>query len=261
MRYLKLKSLPVLRHAHMIKAIDYHNTMPVASEKNLIEFCYTIEGNIPVYFGEEYIVQKEFNFVCNIYDRVTRVCAKGYHERCGISFYADYEILSSPEEGTIPLPLLITCTERNKAHDLLDKIIKTNTLEPENNFEINGLILLFLSEYASLCEIENNKKPNSYSIYVYKAKKYVYDNLTLPITQREVARLLGITPEYLSWVFKKHTGVSFIKFVNNAKLTKIKEVMDNHNLKLYQCAEMYGYNDANYVSKLYKKYYNKNITD
>lgn len=261
MRYLKLKSLPVLKYAHSVKSTNYQTNIPILKEKNVIEFCYPIDGDISAYYDGEYVLQKQYNIACNLYDKVTKVKCDGYHEYFGISFYADYEIVSTPEKNCLLLPLLVPCSERTKAHDILDKIIKTNTIEPENTFAINGLILLFLSEYSYLANHTASQKNSSYSIYVYKAKKYVYDKLNYPITQNEVAKHLGITPEYLSYLFKKHTGVPFMKFVNNAKLTKIKDIMEKDNLKLYQCAEMYGYNDANYVSKLFKKYYNKNITD
>ena len=52
-----------------------------------------------------------------------------------------------------------------------------------------------------------------------------------------------------------------MQFVNKVKLSKICAVMKHENLKLYEAAELYGYSDPNYVSRLFKKYYNKNITD
>jgi YesN/AraC family two-component response regulator len=37
--------------------------------------------------------------------------------------------------------------------------------------------------------------------------------------------------------------------------------MERENLRLYEAATRYGYTDANYVSRLYKRYFGKNITD
>ena len=80
-------------------------------------------------------------------------------------------------------------------------------------------------------------------------------------TQREIAEHLGITSEYLCAVFKKANEVSLIMFINQTKLSKIRSVMKRENRKLYEAAEPYGYSDPNYMSRLFKKYYGKNVTD
>ena len=51
-----------------------------------------------------------------------------------------------------------------------------------------------------------------------------------------------------------------MSFINRTKLRKIKTLIDRENMKLYQAAEAFGYSDANYVSRLYKKLFGKNIT-
>ena len=51
-----------------------------------------------------------------------------------------------------------------------------------------------------------------------------------------------------------------MQFVNRVKLSSIRMLMAKENLKLYEAAQRYGYSDANYVSKLFKKYYGINIT-
>ncbi|MBQ8322453.1 MAG: helix-turn-helix domain-containing protein [Clostridia bacterium] len=72
---------------------------------------------------------------------------------------------------------------------------------------------------------------------------------------------MGITSEYLCAVFKKANEVSLIMFINQTKLSKIRSVMKRENRKLYEAAEPYGYSDPNYMSRLFKKYYGKNVTD
>ena len=51
-----------------------------------------------------------------------------------------------------------------------------------------------------------------------------------------------------------------MQFVNRVKLSSIRMLMAKENVKLYEAAQRYGYSDANYVSKLFKKYYGINIT-
>ena len=51
-----------------------------------------------------------------------------------------------------------------------------------------------------------------------------------------------------------------MQFVNRVKLSSIRTLMAKEGVKLYEAAEMFGYTDPNYVSKLFKKYYGMNIT-
>ena len=44
------------------------------------------------------------------------------------------------------------------------------------------------------------------------------------------------------------------------KLENVRNLMETRNIPLWQAAAQYGFSDPNYVSKLYKKYYNDNIT-
>ena len=55
--------------------------------------------------------------------------------------------------------------------------------------------------------------------------------------------------------------MSLITFVNQAKLSRIRTEMERENLRLYEASMRYGYQDPNYVSRLYKRYFGKNITD
>lgn len=96
--------------------------------------------------------------------------------------------------------------------------------------------------------------------YIKRAKRYIYDHITEPIVQKDVALMLGITPEYLCTIFKKSEGRSLIRFINEAKLSLIRNMMENEQTTLAKAATQYGFTDPNYVSRLYKKYYNETIT-
>ena len=50
-------------------------------------------------------------------------------------------------------------------------------------------------------------------------------------------------------------------YINRMKLDKIRLLMKNEHMNLNRAAALYGYTDPNYVSRIYKKYYGKNITD
>ena len=196
-----------------------------------------------------------------MFDAPANISAKGYHEHRTVCFSVPFEVLEEGQESTFCLPHSLPLTASEKIHDLIDEIIRLYMLEPEKKWGLTGLFLQVLEEYSHIARRLYDKEFPAYSPYVNRAKEYIYQNLQRPISEKEVAEHLGITPEYLCAVFKRANDTSLITFVNQAKLSRIRTEMERENLRLYEAASRYGYNDPNYVSRLYKRYFGKNITD
>lgn len=64
---------------------------------------------------------------------------------------------------------------------------------------------------------------------------------------------LFVTEEYLSRQFKKETGKSFSETVRGYRIEKVKKLLLNTHLKLNQIAELAGYSDPKYMSKVFKE--------
>ena len=126
---------------------------------------------------------------------------------------------------------------------------------------LSGLILNLLGQIDTLARKPNLKDNYSYKYYADKAKSFISENIRRSITQKEIANHLNVTPQYLCNLFKSATGESIIKYVNKLKLKQIRILIDRENVKLNKATALYGYSDPNYVSRLYKKYFGKNITD
>ena len=259
MRYVKLKSLPKIRFAHAYGAATYENELPV--KKGQMEICYIAEGINHAKQGGVLYVEEKYDIACNLFEDITYIKTKGFHEHHSVSFSVEFEILEEDAEGAICLPRHLRCGGRKKIHDLVDEIISAFSLTPQRSAKLSGLFLETLSEFDELARRQTEEKNGASSRYVRRAKAYVYENLRRPITQREVAEYLNITPEYLCAAFKKEGEDSLIQFINKVKLSQMRTVMKRENLKLYEAAEMFGYADPNYVSRLYKKLFGQNVTD
>ena len=73
------------------------------------------------------------------------------------------------------------------------------------------------------------------------------------LTLEELAERLCVTDEYLSTLIKKETGMSFTETVRKMRIERIKELLLHSSLKLNQIAEMVGYSDPKYMSKVFKE--------
>ncbi len=261
MQYIKLKSSPKgVRFAHGHAMETFHNVMQ-PSKRSMIEITYFSEGRLTGRQGEQEYVSEKYDVNCNLHRAKTEVFAPTFHEHHSIAFYIDFEICEKDEVDALCLPILLKCSQKGKIHSLIDEIIHVHTLHKERSLTLNGLFLQLLGEYDFLARAQINEQHENASLYVRKAKEYVYQNIRKPITQKEIANHLGITPEYLCYLFKQSNEPPLMTYIHQVKLSKVREIMQKDHLKLYQAAEFYGYKDPNYVSRLFKKYYARNITE
>ncbi len=259
MRYIRITGLPTFIFAHLVSADSYKNELPAVENK--IELCHHVEGRVECWQSGEYFAVEKNDICCNLYEAKTNVFTPSFHEHRGVGVYIPFSYCEPTDEGALYMPRVLRLSERCGVHDTLDALIRVYTLHPERKTQLYALYFRLLDEFSATAKKNENKEYGNISPYVARAKEYVYKHIHEPITQQEIAKHLNITPEYLCAVFKKSNDVSLMTFVNQIKLTKIRTVMQQDNLKLHQAAELYGYEDPNYVSRLFKKYYGENVTD
>ncbi len=96
-------------------------------------------------------------------------------------------------------------------------------------------------------------QPESVSLLVKRALSMIETYYSQGITLEELAERLCVTDEYLSTLIKKETGISFTETVRKMRIERIKELLLHSSLKLNQIAEMVGYSDPKYMSKVFKE--------
>lgn len=104
-----------------------------------------------------------------------------------------------------------------------------------------------------LTQLFEEKKRDYKHHIVHNVKHYITDNVHQKLTLNEVAAVFGISPNYLSSLFKKNADMGFTEFVNYSKVQKAKELMDTKNLKIYEISHDLGFESAFYFSKVFKK--------
>ena len=73
------------------------------------------------------------------------------------------------------------------------------------------------------------------------------------ITLEEIAEKLHVSEEYLSSQFKKETGSTFSETIRRYRIENVKGLLLKSSLKLNQIADMVGYSDPKYMSKVFKE--------
>lgn len=88
---------------------------------------------------------------------------------------------------------------------------------------------------------------------VMQAVSFIETNYFKEITLDELSAEVGLSQSYLSTIFKKVTGKSFIEYLNDLRIEKAKQLFHTSNLKVFEVASKVGFNDPKYFSKQFKR--------
>ncbi|GGG07675.1 hypothetical protein GCM10010912_60410 [Paenibacillus albidus] len=83
--------------------------------------------------------------------------------------------------------------------------------------------------------------------------KYIEQNYPSDLSLQEVAGKFYVSREYVSRRFKHEYGINFSDYIVNIRIEKAKLLLENPHYKLSQIAEMVGFHDVKYFSKVFKK--------
>lgn len=65
---------------------------------------------------------------------------------------------------------------------------------------------------------------------------------------------IGVSPNYLSAMMKKHTGQTFVDLLTRKRVEEAKKLLVTTTMKIREISERCGYNDQHYFSYSFKKY-------
>ncbi|MCZ8519289.1 MULTISPECIES: response regulator [Paenibacillus] len=88
---------------------------------------------------------------------------------------------------------------------------------------------------------------------IFEISKYIQNHYHQDITLQEIAGHFFLSREYISRKFKQEFGVNLSDYVSGIRIDKAKLLLLNPHLRISQVAEMVGYEDEKYFSKVFKK--------
>ncbi len=84
--------------------------------------------------------------------------------------------------------------------------------------------------------------------------KHLQTHLSEDLSLKKYSVKYNINPTYLGQLFKKETGISFPKYLNNYRIEKAKSLLLESHDKTANIAKKVGYSDPNYFYRTFKKY-------
>lgn len=113
--------------------------------------------------------------------------------------------------------------------------------------------ILFSVVKRGLADADEQAADGEVSEMVRKAQKLIEKYYDQGVTLEEIAGKLFVSGEYLSAQFRKETGVTFTGTVRRYRIAKVKKLLLETQLKLSQIADLAGYSDPKYMSRVFKE--------
>lgn len=89
---------------------------------------------------------------------------------------------------------------------------------------------------------------------IARVKAYIDAHYAENISLKKMSEYVFLSQSYLSFSFKKTTGVNFNDYITGVRMEKAKELLAATDYKVYEVCELVGYRDKKYFSDLFKKY-------
>lgn len=144
------------------------------------------------------------------------------------------------------LPTILPAEYTNEMNQLFNEMFSTDDAFDEQICYLKIAKLLF--RIAKIKDINNNCVEN--------AIDFIKNNYHEKIDVKSIANLINMSESNLYVVFKKHTSLSPISYLNNYRLSAATEQLINSEKSISEISKSVGIDDSVYFNKLFKKAYN-----
>ncbi len=143
-------------------------------------------------------------------------------------------------------------------------------IESEYQFEdafyySTSMEMLWQNLYASFYHLPEKEKENhkvDSPEFFENIKIYLRDHISEPLSLQEISDLFAISQAYMSKLFRKYTRQSYNQYLTGIRIERAKQLMEeNSELFVKDIAEMVGYRDQFYFSRIFRSYTGQSPAD
>lgn len=129
---------------------------------------------------------------------------------------------------------------------LLDVSLLTNMRKKYCDFLFSALCCEISEQFGNANMTGNNT--------VNKVIAFIEANIHNKLSLESVALQAGYNKQYISRLFKKHTGISVNGYIIKKKLELAKQLLTGSDISVSETAEKTGFDDSGYFMRVFKKH-------
>lgn len=156
---------------------------------------------------------------------------------------------------------------------LCDRVLRKYEISLEQVFSENITSIDYIACKGSLSQLENwfsdivinimhsisDRKSSNMGKIIDEIKDYIDTHYFEDLSLNDMSQNFFINKSYLSELFKKRIGQTFLGYLTSVRMNKAVELLSaNTTYKVYEIARLVGYEDGKYFSKLFRNF--KGIT-
>jgi|GEM_PF-692880 len=104
-------------------------------------------------------------------------------------------------------------------------------------------------------ELDAQHHPSPMLNLVGSIQDYVLAHYREDIRVDMLAKLMDRSPNYISSVYKRLTGISLTEYINQVKVSAARDLLFHQDVSIGQAAEYVGFCDQAYFNRVFKKMY------
>lgn len=105
------------------------------------------------------------------------------------------------------------------------------------------------------CHLVRNNTATPYTPLIQKTLLYMEANISGDLSLTTLARLMEVTPSYLSARFHRETGHTLAEHITDVRMKTALQLLKNTHLQVQSVAQLCGIPDPNYFGKQFKRFY------
>ena len=88
---------------------------------------------------------------------------------------------------------------------------------------------------------------------VRRAMAYLHEHYADPISREELARLLGMSSDYLTLCFRREVGMTFVSYLNRYRVNQAKILLAESDKNVAEVAMAVGFSDNGYFTRVFRR--------
>ncbi len=105
-----------------------------------------------------------------------------------------------------------------------------------------------------ICQLVLRIRDDQNSKYIInKVVEYIEKNYSSKVTLEDIATHINLSKQYLSFLFKKETGINISSYIINLRIDKAKEMINKGEDSMKVIYQRVGFTDQQYFYKTFKK--------
>lgn len=150
--------------------------------------------------------------------------------------------------------LVMLCREvRIQAENEVNNLDYMYYVEEMNGMDWNQLKEWSYSRVEYILKAVRTSRGTVKSVAVKEAMSYINDHYQEELTLGFMAKLVNMTPQHFSKIFKEGTKTTYVEYLRKVRVEHAKEFLLQGNMTVSQISDSVGFRDANYFSRIFKR--------